>query len=223
MIVLHHLERSRSHRVAWMLEELGLDYELQAYARDPKTLLAPDSLRQVHPMGKSPVLTDGGLVLAESGAILQYLVDRHGGGRFAPPPGSPELVRYHYWMHFAEGTAMPYLVMALVFSRIESAPMPFFARPIARAIAGKVRAGFVAPNVERMLDHVEAELAARTHLCGEEFSAADVQMCFPLEAAQARWRGAAGRSRTAAYLESLRQRPAYRRAAERAGGFEPLA
>lgn len=223
MIVLHHLERSRSHRVAWMLEELGLDYELRRYARDPKTLLAPDTLRAIHPMGKSPVLTDGDVTLAESGAILEYLVDRHGRGRFAPAAGSGELLRYRYWMHFAEGSAMPYLVMALVFDRVEHSPMPFFARPVARAIARRVRSGFIAPNVERMLDHVEAELADRHWLCGDAFTAADIQMSFPLEAAAARWPGADTRPRIAAYLERLRARPAYGRAAGRAGGFEPLA
>ena len=220
MIVVHHLERSRSHRVAWMLEELGLDYELRIYARDPATMLAPEALRAVHPLGKSPVITDGPLTLAESGAILEYLVDRYGGGRFAPPPGTPERLRYTQWMHFAEGSAMPYLVMKLVFDRIERAPMPFFARPVARAIAGRARAGFVMPNIQRMLAYVEGELAGRDWFAGE-FSAADVQMSFPLEAAAARG-AAGGHPRIAAFLERIHARPAYRRAAERAGGFSPL-
>lgn len=220
MIVVHHLERSRSHRVAWMLEELGLDYELRIYARDPATMLAPEALRAVHPLGKSPVITDGPLTLAESGAILEYLVDRYGGGRFAPPPGTPDRLRYTQWMHFAEGSAMPYLVMKLVFDRIERAPMPFFARPVARAIAGRAKAGFVMPNIQRMLAYVEGELAGRDWFAGE-FSAADVQMSFPLEAAAAR--GAAdAHPRIAAFLGRIHARLAYRRAAERAGGFSPL-
>lgn len=222
MIVLHHLERSRSHRVAWMLEELGLEYELRRYQRDPATMLAPAALRAVHPMGKSPVLTADGLTLAESGAILEYLVERHGGGRFAPAPGTPARLQYTYWMHFAEGSAMPYLVMALVFDRVEHARMPFFARPVARSIAQRVRTGFIAPNVERMLDHVDAQLDPGPWICAEAFTAADVQMGFPLEAALARWPGAGKRARLAAYVERLRARPAYRRAAERTGGFEPL-
>ena len=220
MIVVHHLERSRSHRIAWMLEELGLDYELRTYRRDPKTLLAPESLRAVHRLGKSPVITDGDLTLAESGAILEYLVDRYGAGRFAPAPGTPERTRYTYWMHFAEGSAMPYLEMKLVFDRIEGAPLPFFARPVARAIAGRAKAGFVMPNIERMLAHVEAELGDAEWFAGG-FGAADVQMSFPLEAAAAR-QATAGLPRIAAFLARIQARPAYRRAAERAGGFSPL-
>jgi glutathione S-transferase len=221
MIVVHHLERSRSHRVTWMLEELGIEYELRSYARDPKTLLAPESLRSVHRLGKSPVISDGALTLAESGAILEYLVDRYGAGRFAPAAGTGQRIRYTYWMHFAEGSAMPYLVMKLVFDRIERAPMPFFARPVARAIAGRAKSGFVMPNITRMLEHVEAELAQGQWLAGE-FSAADVQMSFPLEAAAARGGGAWKYPRIDAFLERIRARPAYRRAAERAGGFSPL-
>jgi glutathione S-transferase len=222
MIVLHHLERSRSHRIAWMLEELGLEYELRRYARDRATMLAPESLRAVHPLGKSPVITDEGAAIAESGAILEYLVDRYGEARFKPPAGSPERLRYTYWMHFAEGSAMPYLVMSLVFDRITRAPMPFFARPIARAIVQRVRSGFLAPNLERVLDHVEQELEGRTWLCGDAFTAADVQMSFPLEAAQARW-PAGARPLITAYLARMKARPAYGRAVERGGGFEPLA
>jgi glutathione S-transferase len=220
MIVVHHLERSRSHRVAWMLEELGVAYELRTYARDPSTLLAPESLRSVHRLGKSPVITDGDLTLAESGAILEYLVDRYGGGRFVPPAGSRERTRYSYWMHFAEGSAMPYLVMKLVFDRIEKAPMPFFARPVARAIAGRARSAYVMPNIARMLGHVEAELGAGDWFAGD-FSAADVQMSFPLEAAAARG-AASGHPHIASFLERIQARPAYRRAVERAGGFAPL-
>jgi glutathione S-transferase len=221
MIVVHHLERSRSHRVTWMLEELGLEYELRTYTRDPGTLLAPESLRVVHRLGKSPVITDGGLTLAESGAILEYLVDRYGAGRFAPAPGTDQRIRYTYWMHFAEGSAMPYLVMKLVLERIERAPMPFFARPVARAIAAGARSGYVMPNITRMLQHVEAELAAGDWFAGD-FGAADVQMSFPLEAAAARGRGAREYPRIDAFLARIRERPAYRRAAERAGGFSPL-
>jgi glutathione S-transferase len=219
MIVVHHLERSRSHRILWMLEELGLDYELRNYARDRETLLAPAALRAVHGMGKSPVITDGDLTLAESGAILEYLVDCYGTGRFAPAPGTPERTRYTYWMHFAEGSAMPYLVMKLVFDRIERAKMPFFAKPVARAIAARARSGFVMPNIERMLAHVEAELGESEWFAGE-FSAADVQMSFPLEASMKR--GGTGHPRIAAFVARIQARPAYRRASERGGGFSPL-
>ena len=130
MITVHHLDNSRSQRVLWLLEELELPYEIVQYKRDPATMLAPPALRRVHPLGKSPVVTtDDGLVLAESGAILETLVERHGQGRLAPPPGTPEAVRFRYWMHYAEGSAMPPLLLKLVFDRIEKAKMPFFARP----------------------------------------------------------------------------------------------
>ena len=134
MITVHHLNNSRSQRVLWLLEELGLPYEIEHYQRDPKTMLAPDALLKVHPLGKSPVVTDDGVTVAESGAIIEYLVERYGKGALVPPPGTPEKMRYTYWMHFAEGTAMPPLVMKLVFNRIERGPMPFFARPIACGI-----------------------------------------------------------------------------------------
>ncbi|KND55915.1 Glutathione S-transferase [Candidatus Paraburkholderia kirkii] len=136
MLTVHHLNNSRSQRVLWMLEELGVEYELKRYQRDPRTMLAPPELRAMHPLGKSPVVTDGDLTLAESGAIIEYLVDRYGEGWFSPPPGtSPERVRYSYWMHYAEGSAMPPLLLKLVARRLESARMPFFAipRPSARA------------------------------------------------------------------------------------------
>lgn len=218
MITVHHLNNSRSQRILWMLEELGIDYTIERYQRDPATALAPESLRAVHPLGKSPVLTDGSLTIAESGAILEYLVDRYGAGRFAPMIGSPERLRYTYWMHFAEGSAMPYLVMKLVFDRIESAPMPFFARPIARGIAGKVKKSFVMPNIQRNLEHMERELGASEWFAGSEFSAADVQMSFPLEAAAA---GAdlSSHPRITAFLERIHARPAYRRALDRGGEF----
>jgi glutathione S-transferase len=139
MIVLHHLNNSRSQRILWLLEELGVEYEVKRYQRDAKTMLAPPALRAVHPLGKSPVLTDGDLTLAESGAIIEYLVERYGEGRFIPAAGTPERLRYTFWLHYAEGSAMPPLLMALVFHRIETAPMPFFVRPIARSIVKKVR------------------------------------------------------------------------------------
>ena len=147
MRIVHHLENSRSLRVLWMLEELGLDYELRRYPRDPKTLLAPPELRQVHPLGKAPVLQDGDLILAESGAILDYLVDRYDVHRQLSPSPVPaegkERIDYRYWLHYAEGSAMPPMLLTLVISRIRSAPMPFFARPIARSIADKAERGFI--------------------------------------------------------------------------------
>ncbi|HXZ91928.1 MAG TPA: glutathione S-transferase [Burkholderiales bacterium] len=219
MIVVHHLNNSRSQRMLWLLEELGLAYEVKRYQRDPKTMLAPPELRQVHPLGKSPVVTDGELTLAESGAILEYLVERYGGGRLAPAPGTPERLRYRYWMHYAEGSLMPPLLLKLVFNRVESAPMPFFARPVARGIARRMRASFIDPQIVRHLDYLEAELGKYTWFAGADFSAADIQMSFPLEAAAARGGLDAGRPKLMGFLERIHARPAYRRALEAGGPY----
>jgi glutathione S-transferase len=220
MIVVHHLNNSRSQRVLWMLEELGVPYEIRRYERDPTTMLAPPALQQVHPLGKSPVITDGALTLAESGAILEYLVDRYGNGRFAPPPGSPARVRYSYWMHYAEGSLMPPLLLKLVFDQVEKAKMPFIVKPVARGIAQKVRSSFVLPQIQRHLDYLEGELKAGGWFAGSDFSAADVQMSFPLEAAQARAGLDARRPRLMEFLGRIHARPAYQRALERGGPFE---
>jgi glutathione S-transferase len=222
MIVVHHLNNSRSQRVLWLLEELGVLYEIKPYQRDRKTMLAPPELRAVHPLGKSPVISDGALTLAESGAILEYLADRHGAGRLAPPPGSPERLRYTYWMHFAEGSAMPPLLMKLVFDRIKSAPMPFFVKPIARKIADQALNSFVVPNLERNLDFIEGELKKSEWFAGPQFSAADVQMSFPLEAARARGGLDERRARLMEFLKKIHSRPAYQRALERGGKYELL-
>jgi glutathione S-transferase len=222
MITVHHLNHSRSQRILWMLEELGLDYEIKPYERDPKTMLAPPELRAVHPLGKSPVITDGGLVIAESGAIIEYLVDRYGSGRLAPPPGTPQRLRYTYWLHYAEGSAMPPLLLKLVFDKIERAPMPFFAKPIARAISGKAKSSFIDPQIRQHLDYMESELGKSDWFAGEEFSGADIQLSFVLEAAAARGGLDARRPRLAAFLKRIHDRPAYRRALERGGEYSLL-
>lgn len=222
MITVHHLNNSRSQRVLWILEELGLEYEVKRYERDPKTMLAPPALKQVHPLGKSPVIEDGGMVLAESGAILDYLAVHYGKGRLVPKSGTPARLRFTYWMHYAEGSAMPPLLLKLVFDRIETAPMPFFARPIAKAIAGKAKAGFIEPNLRAHLDYMEAELGKAEWFCGPEFSAADIQMSFPVEAARSRGGLDASRPRLMAFLDRIHARPAYRKALERGGPYELL-
>jgi len=222
VIVVHHLENSRSQRVLWLLEELGVPYEVKRYARDPQTMLAPAALRAVHPLGKSPVLTDDGQTVVESGAIVEYLVGRYGGGRLAPPEGTPERQRYTYWMHYAEGSLMPPLLLKLVFDRVEGAPMPFFVKPIARSIAGRAKSSFIGPQIDLHLDFVEGELAKSTWFAGNELTAADIQMSFPLEAAAARGGLDARRPRTMAFLERVHTRPAYRRALERGGPYELL-
>ena len=219
MITVHHLNNSRSQRVLWLLEELGLEYEIKRYERDPKTMLAPASLRAVHPLGKSPVITEGDVTVAESGAIIEYLLEGHGHGRLLPAAGSPERRRVTYWLHYAEGSAMSPLLLALVFGRLPKSPMPFFLRPIVRGIADKVSAGFIAPQIALHMDFIEAELAKSTWFAGEDFSAADIQMSFPLEAGSARGRATSGRPRIAAFLERIHARPAYQRALERGGPY----
>ena len=226
MIVVHHLNNSRSQRVLWLLEELELAYEIKRYQRDAKTMLAPAALREVHPLGKSPVLSEGDLTLAESGAIIEYLVERHGRGRLIPPAGTRDRLRYTYWLHFAEGSAMPPLVMKLVFDRIEKGPMPFLLRPLlrplARGIANRVKRGFIEPNLTRQLDYMEAELGRSTWFAGGEFTAADIQMSFPVEAAAARGGLDASRPKLMEYLGRIHAREAYRRALERGGEFAIL-
>jgi len=222
MIVVHHLNNSRSQRVLWLLEELGIEYEIKRYQRNPKTMLAPASLREVHPLGKSPVITDGALTVAESGAIVEYLVEHYGGGRFVPPPGTPERLRYTYWLHYAEGSAMTPLLLKLVFDRIAKGPMPFFARPVARAIARRAKSAFIEPQIAQHLDYLEAELGKSTWFAGNEFTAADIQMSFPLEAAAARAGLDKSRPKLMNFLERIHARPAYRRALERGGAYELL-
>lgn len=220
MITVHHLDNSRSQRVLWLLEELELPYAIVQYQRDPATLLAPPALRRVHPLGKSPVVTtDDGLVLAESGAILETLVERHGQGRLAPPPGTPEAVRFRYWMHYAEGSAMPPLLLKLVFDRIEQAKMPFFAKPIARGIAAKAKAALITPNLQRHLDFLEGELTGRDWFVGDAFTAADIQLSFPVEAARQRAGLDASRPNLVGWLERIHARPAFRRALQRGGPY----
>jgi glutathione S-transferase len=220
MITVHHLNNSRSQRILWLLEELGLAYEIKKYQRDPKTMLAPPELKAVHPLGKSPVISDGATVVAESGAIVEYLLERYGNGRLMPAPGTPEKLKYTFFLHFAEGSAMPPLLMKLVFDRIESGPMPFFAKPIARGIARKVKDTFVNPNIRNQLDYLEAELATRNWFAGSEFSAADIQMSFPLEAAASRAGLGAQYPHLAGFLQRIHARPAYLRALERGGKYD---
>jgi glutathione S-transferase len=219
MLVVHHLNNSRSQRVLWLLEELGVEYEVKSYERDRKTMLAPPSLREVHPLGKSPVVVDGDATLAESGAILEYLVDKYGQGRLKPAASSPALLRYTYWMHYAEGSAMPPLLLKLIFDRIETAPMPFFVKPVARGIAAKAKAGFISPQLKTHLDFMESELGKSTWFAGEELTAADIQMSFPLEAAVARGGLDASRPKLMAFLQRIHARPAYARAVERGGPY----
>lgn len=222
MITVHHLNNSRSQRVLWLLEELALPYEVKRYERDPKTMRAPAELRAVHPLGKSPVITEDGLTVAESGAIVEYLVERHGKGRLIPPQGTPERLRYTYWLHFAEGSAMSPLLLALLFAKLPEQPMPFFARPIARAISGKVLQTFVEPELRSQQAFMEGELEKGPWFAGKAFTAADIQMSFVVEASAARGGLDKGRPRLLDWLARIHERPAYKRALEKGGPYELL-
>jgi glutathione S-transferase len=219
MITVHHLNNSRSQRILWLLEELGVEYEIKRYQRDAATMLAPPSLRAVHPLGKSPVVTDGTDTLAESGAIVEYLIARYGNGRFIPPAGTPERLRYTYWLHYAEGSAMPPLLLKLIFDRVETGPMPFFVRPIAKGISKKVKSAFITPQITTHLDFMESELGKSEWFAGKDLTGADIQMSFPLEAATARGGLDASRPKLMAFVERIHARPAYRRALERGGEY----
>ena len=219
MITVHHLNNSRSQRVLWLLEELGVPYEVKRYERDPKTMLAPPALLAIHPLGKSPVIVDGSVTVAESGAVIEYLMDRYGAGRLIPAAGTPERLGYTYWLHYAEGSAMPPLLLKLVFDRVANAPAPWPVSAIARRIAGTVQNSFIGPQLKRHLDYMEAELTAHPWFAGNEFTAADVQMSFPLEAAKSRAGLNASRPRLWDFLERINAREAYKRALERGGPY----
>jgi glutathione S-transferase len=220
MIIVHHLNNSRSQRVLWLLEELGVPYEVKRYQRDANTMLAPPELREVHPLGKSPVITDGDVTVAESGAIVEYLIDTYGEGRLRPPAGTPERRRFTYWLHYAEGSAMPPLLLSLIFGRLPKSPMPFFVKPIVKGVAAKAKAGFIDPQIKRHLDYMEGEMSKREWFAGDEFTAADIQMSFPVEAFATR--GGLDESRPAlwAWLKRIHARPAYRKAIEVGGPYE---
>jgi glutathione S-transferase len=218
MITLHHLNNSRSQRVLWLLEELGLPYEIVKYERDPKTLLAPASLRVIHPLGKSPVIMDGDATLAESGAIIEYLVDTYGQGKLAPAPGTPAHRLYRYFMHYAEGSLMPLLLMKLVFNKVRT-DTPLLVRPIAKLIAGTVASRFLDPNIANHLAFLGEHLAKHAWFAGDAFSAADIQMIFPIEGAIAR-AGSGISPRLTEWLGRVQGRPAYRKAIERGGEYQ---
>ncbi len=219
MITVHHLENSRSQRVLWLLEELGVPYEVKRYERDKKTNLAPKELLKVHPLGKSPVIEDGGVVYAETGAIIEHIVETYGGGRLMPAKGTDEHRRYKYWMHAAEGSYMPPLVMALVLNRMDTAKMPFFARPIAKKLTKAARDGYLTQTTKALFDYLDAELGRSEWLAGRDFTAADIIMSFPAEASLQRVDAAKSAKHLKPYVDRLHARPAYKRALEKGGPY----
>ena len=221
MIRVHHLNNSRSQRILWLLEELGLPYEVVRYQRDAKTMLAPAELRAVHPLGKSPVITDDDITVAESGAIIEYLVERYGQGRLRPAVGTAERLRYTYWLHFAEGSAMPPLLLKLVFSFLPKSPaLPALLRPLVRKVSEGAQKSFIDPQILQQLNYFEAELSRHEWFAGDDFSAVDIQMSFPLEAAAARGGLDKKWPKVSAFLQKIHDRPAYQRALEQGGPYQ---
>ena len=223
MIIVHHLEQSRSQRVLWLLEELGLPYEIKVYKRNAKSRLAPAELKKVHPLGKSPVIGDGDLVLAESGAILEYLAETYGGqaqgeaAQLLAATGSAEHRQLRFWMHYAEGSLMNWLVMKLVFMTIPRQPMPFFVRPIARKLCTTVQTKLIDPNLKSAMEFIEDHLAKNTWFAGERLTLADFQMSFAVAALLSRADAAGQCPHIAAWLKRVEARPAWQRGIAKGG------
>ncbi|WP_297802121.1 glutathione S-transferase [uncultured Brevundimonas sp.] len=219
MILVHHLADSRSQRLLWLLEELGVEYDIKRYERDPATMLAPASLKALHPLGKAPILQDDDITLVETGAIFEYLLvtyDR--GGHLRPPQGFPARRDFTFWLHYAEGSAMPPLLLKLVFSQLP-VRAPALMRPIVRAISNKAMSGFINPQLATHFDFIETSLAKGGWFVGNTFSAADIMMSFALEAAAARGLDTTRYPASAAYLKAIHARPAYQRALQRGGDY----
>ena len=219
MLTVHHLENSRSQRILWLLEELGVDYQIKRYERDKETSLAPPELKDVHPLGKSPVIEDNRKIVAETGAMVEYILDHYGEGRLRPQPGTPDFERYRYWLHYAEGSAFAPLLLKLILTRMASAKMPFFAKPIAKKIVQGAFDGFVDPQLQLHYGYIESEIGKSEWFAGSEMTGADIIMSFPLEAATSR--GAAGNKtpNIKAFLKRIHARPAYQRALEKGGPY----
>ena len=220
MITVHHLENSRSQRILWLLEEMRVEYEIRCYARDRRTGLAPPELIEVHPLGKSPVITDDGITVAESGAIIEYLLGKYDDGSLWPAAGSAAQRACSYWLHYAEGSFAPLMLVSLLMARIETAPVPFFIKPVAKGLAAKVRANYLDHNVQRHLDFMEASLSSSLWFGGETFSAADIQMSFAVDAAEARTNLREDYPRLSAFLDRIRSRPAYQAAIAKGGAYQ---
>jgi len=221
MLTVHHLNNSRSQRILWLLEELGVEYEIKFYTRNAETQLAPDELKAIHPLGKSPVVTEGDQVLAESGAIIDFLGYKYGSGNWVPRRNSKKYPAYMYWLHYAEGSLMSPLLLKIVFDKVKSSQMPFFVKPIANGIANKVMSSFVTPNIKNHFQYVEAHLSANDYFAGDTITGADIQMSFPLEASVAK--GAITKDshpNIFKYVRTFQERPAYKKALEKGGEYD---
>ena len=219
MLVLHHLERSRSRSFLWLFEELGLDYEIKEYKRNPKTFRAPPELRKIHPLGKAPIVTDGDVVLAESGAIIDYVLATYGEGRLQPESGTEAARQLRYFLYYAEGSLMPPLLLRLIFDKVQEAKMPFLVKPVINGIVKKVNQAFIEGEMTLHTEFLETTLSKHTWLTGDMFTAADIAMNYPVESLVARGRRPESETKhLRAFLERARERPAYQRALERGAG-----
>ncbi|WP_206485949.1 glutathione S-transferase [Thalassotalea sp. G2M2-11] len=220
MLTVHHLNNSRSQRILWALEELGVNYEVQRYEREPGSNLAPTSLKAIHPLGKSPVITDQDKTIAESGAIIEYLVSQYPAAGLKPELGTEAHQQYLYWLHFAEGSLMPQLLLKLAFEKVSKKPMPFFVRSIAKGLTKKVMDGYVGPNIESNMKFIEEHLKAHEWFAGDQLSGADIQMSFPLEACVAKGLDSTMYPHIYAYVKKIHARSAYKRALEVGGSYD---
>jgi glutathione S-transferase len=218
MITVHHLNDSRSQRVLWLLEEMGAPYEVKRYQRDAKTMLAPPALKAIHPLGKSPVLDDGDARLAETGAIIEYLLETRPASGLKPMAGSEAARRFTYWLHYAEGSAMTPLLLKLIFTAIPGR-VPFLARGVAKGISKAMNAAMIDPQIAAHTAYWEAELGRSEWFAGDAFSAADIMMSFPVEAAGSRIGYGPDKPKLKAFLQKIHARPAYQRALERGGPY----
>jgi len=219
MITVHHLEDSRPQRVLWLLEELALQYQFEHYKRDTKTMLAPDTLKDVHPLGRSPVIVDGERTIAETGAIIEYLVDAYGEGALRPPENTDERLRYTYWLHFAEGSMMPLLLLALVLEKLGKPPVPLIVRPAGMVLGSGVKKKFLTPRLDAQLEYIDSELQRSEWFAGDQFTAADIQMSFPLEALDTRTGLGDQYPKIGDYLRRIHERPDYKTALRRGGPY----
>lgn len=219
MITVHHLEQSRSHRVLWLLEELEVPYQIKRYQREA-SMLAPEALKKVHPLGKSPVITDENQVIAESGAILSYLENKYDSEHRLKPADEQARLQANYWLHYAEGSLMPLLLMKLVFGRLGQAPVPWLLRPAGAALGKGMQKAWLDKQLAPHRQMIEQQLASQPWFAGKRFSIADIQMSFPLLAMQSRG-GLTDMPATAAWLATLQQRAAWQRAIEQGGEVVP--
>jgi len=216
MLTLHHLENSRSFRIIWLLEEMGLDYELVQHARDSGLGLAPESLQKLHTLGKAPILFDDDRALVESGAIIEYLLDYYGEHELRPPVKTEARQRYNFWLHACEGSAMSFLTLSLVLNKMVSGS-PAVIKTIIKAAVGRVEEAYVGPGIDKLLNHVEEQLGESTFFAGDKFTAADIQMGFAMEGLKASGKLGSERPNGRRWLQEVKARPAFRRAQDKGG------